>query len=127
MNTVTFYLDFEGKIYAACPEQVALFNLLAKFGCKNVPTKTMSILTTTSMPPGQYVISYNMNNGSGWQNVSQTVTVTGVTITPAVVEVPKVEKAPRKGPNPEERKQWRTIQKKHSRNTGLKVLMGGRR
>lgn len=127
MNTVTFYLDFEGKIYTANEHQVALFNLLAKFGCKNVPTKTMTMIATTSMPAGQYVISYKMNNGSGWHNVQQTVTVTGVTITPAVVEVPKVEKLPRKGPNPEERRSWRTTQKKHSQNTGLKLKLGGKR
>lgn len=120
MEKITFYMNVDGILYVADERHVQLFDFLNKLGVRETPYKSMTVLTTTHMGPGTYTVSMNVNG----QPKQSTFTVASPVPVPKFeVKIPKVEKY-RKGPDREQRKQWRTDSKKLSRNTGRRT--GGR-
>lgn len=110
-TTVSMYIDRDGKLNVVHEQHISLFNLLRSLGLKSCP-EGMLVWTTTNVVPGNYNVSYTLNGNF--------VTTTVQIKDPAPdiqVKIPKVEKL-RKGPDREQRRQWRTDSKKLSRNTG---------
>lgn len=110
MQTITFYMSVNGVLYVADERHVKLFEVLGKLGLKQIPSKSMSVLTTTTMQAGTYTIDLN-----GRQ---QTVVIKAEPELPSFEVKLPVEDKFRKGPDRDQRRQWRTESKKLARNTG---------
>ena len=126
-NTITFYIEANGKILAANKPQVSLFELLSKLKIKSAPKTSFYMISTNFVPAGWYTVNCNiqLNNGQP-QTVTHTFSVPGNI--PNLSVVPNIPTEPKKKtkldviPNhflKPKKEHWKDVSKKHSRSTGI--------
>lgn len=121
-QNVVFYVDVDGIINVVDELHANMFVVLEKLGLKLVPSKIMSVLTTATMTPGTYNLTYITKGSGGVTSVANPQLVLTAHQWPSIdvhaelADCKQYHK--KKGPSREDKKRWQSANHKHSRNTG---------